>query len=304
MSALGETTVRAQATHALADQINAYVALTKPRVISLLLVTTLGAMMVAARGLPPLHIVIATLIGGYLGAGGANAINHFLDRDIDLLMRRTSTRPIPSGAVSPERALIFGIALGIASFVLLATVVNLLAAVLTIGALAYYVFVYTSWLKRSSVQNIVIGGAAGAVPPLVGWAAVTGEVSLLAIYLFAIVFYWTPPHFWALSLLIKDEYRRAHVPMLPVVRGDEETHHEILLYTLFLLALTVVVGALGLLGRFYLGSALALGTIFTIDAIRLVREADRNAALRVYKYSLLYLALLFVAMVIDRQLML
>src|SRR5579871_5353660 len=235
-------------------------------------------MLIAARGLPPIHTLLLTLIGGYLGAGGANAINHYLDRDIDPLMHRTSTRPIPAGAISPGRALAFGVGLGIAAFLVLGLFVNLLSAMLTVGALLYYVFVYTRWMKRSSVQNIVIGGAAGAVPPLVGWAAVTDQVSPLAVFLFAIVFYWTPPHFWALSLLIKDEYQRAHVPMLPVVRGEDETRFAILLYTIGMVALTTVVYGLGLLGPFYLVAALGLGGLFILSAIRLVQEADRAAA--------------------------
>jgi protoheme IX farnesyltransferase len=257
-------------------------------------------MVLAANGLPPLPLLIATLIGGALGAGGANAINCWLDRDIDSLMRRTVLRAIPAGVVTPEQALVFGIALTVSSFMVMAWFVNLLAALLTTGALVYYVVVYTGWLKRSSVHNIVIGGAAGAAPPLIGWAAVTGEVSVLALYLFAIVFYWTPPHFWALSLLIKGDYARAGVPMLPVVRGDEETRRQILLYSILLVALTAVMFGLGLLGPIYLVGALIFGGIFILYSAQLWRESSQAAARRLYKYSLLYLPLLFAAMIVDR----
>jgi len=282
--------------------VAAYVSLTKPRVVSLLLVTTLAAMVIAAEGMPPIHLVLLTLLGGALGAGGANAINCWLDRDIDAVMHRTVWRAIPSGVLRAEDALRFGIILGIASFVVLAAFVNLLSALLTMAALLFYVLIYTRWLKRSSAQNIVIGGAAGAVPPLVGWAAVTGEISLLAVYLFAIVFYWTPPHFWALSLLIKEDYRRAGVPMLPVVRGDRETHQQILLYSVVLVALTGVVFGAALLDVVYLVSALALGGLLILYAVRLRREATLAAARRMFKFSMLYLALLFCAMAIDRVL--
>jgi protoheme IX farnesyltransferase len=284
----------------LSDRVNAYISLTKPRIISLLLLTTFAGMVLAANGMPPLGLVLATMIGGALGAGGANAINCWIDRDIDSLMRRTVLRAIPSGIVTPGNALAFGIALGVGAFVVMAVFVNLLAALLTTGALVYYVGVYTQWLKRSSVQNIVIGGAAGAVPPLVGWVAVTGEISLLAIYLFAIVFYWTPPHFWALSLLIKGDYARAKVPMLPVVRGDDETRRQILLYSVLLAALTAVMFAVGLLGPIYLVGALIFGGLFVLFSAQLCREATQASARRLYKYSLLYLPLLFGAMIVDR----
>ncbi len=278
----------------------AYVNLTKPRVISLLLVTTLAAMVIAAAGMPPLGLVALTLLGGALGAGGANAINCWLDRDIDAMMHRTVWRAIPAGVLRPRDALTFGVLLGAASFAVLALFVNMLSAVLTLAALVFYVLVYTRWLKRSSTQNIVIGGAAGAVPPLVGWAAVTGEVSLLAVYLFAIVFYWTPPHFWALSLLIKEDYRRAGVPMLPVVRGEPETRRQVLLYSIVLVALTVVVFGLGLLGVPYLVGAVILGALLLRYAVRLLREATTEAARAMFKYSMLYLTLLFVVMAVDR----
>ena len=284
----------------IATTIAAYVSLTKPRVISLLLVTTLAAMVIAASGLPPMHLVLLTLLGGALGAGGANAINCWFDRDIDGVMHRTVWRAIPAGVLRPRDALAFGVLLGIASFVVLAAFVNLLSAVLTLAALLFYVLVYTSWLKRSSSQNIVIGGAAGAVPPLVGWAAVTGELSLLALYLFAVVFYWTPPHFWALSLLLKEDYRRAGVPMLPVIRGEAETRQQILLYSIGLVALTVAVFGAGLLGWPYLVGALILGAILILCAVRLLRAATAPAARRMFKYSMLYLALLFAVMAFDR----
>lgn len=279
----------------------AYFQLTKPRVMVLLLITTLASMMVAAGGMPALNTVFFTLLGGALASGGAGAINHYLDRDVDRLMVRTSDRPIPAGEISPGRALAFGIGLGALSFVLLTIFVNLLAAALSLGALLFYVFVYTRWLKRTSPNNIVIGGAAGAVPPLVGWAAVTGEVGLLALYLFAIVFFWTPPHFWALALLMRQEYERARIPMLPVVRGEDEARTQILLYSLQMVTITLTVFIFQLLGLFYLVAALALGGLFVYYAVRLRREASAQAARRLFRYSIIYLALLFVAMVVDRQ---
>jgi protoheme IX farnesyltransferase len=256
-------------------------------------------MLLAAGGLPPLHVLFLTLVGGALGAGGANAINCWFDRDIDSVMSRTASRAIPSGAVAPWQALAFGLLLGACSFLLLAVFVNVLAAALTLAALAFYVLVYTLWLKRSSEHNIVIGGAAGAVPPLVGWAAVTGEVSVLALALFAIIFLWTPPHFWALSLLMKGEYADARVPMLPVVRGEDETRRQILFYSIAMVAFTLVVTSFGL-GSFYFVVALGLGGCFLAFALRLIREATNAAARRLFRYSILYLALLFTAMVVDR----
>jgi len=280
--------------------LSAYLNLTKPRIIVLLLATTFAAMLLAANGLPPWHTILFTMVGGALGAGAANAVNCCIDRDIDALMRRTSVRSIPAGAVRPEQALRFGIVLAIASFAILAVFVNPLSAVLTLAAFAFYVLVYTKWLKRSTVHNIVIGGAAGAVPPLVGWAAVTGDIGLLAIYLFAIIFFWTPPHFWALSLLIKQDYAAAGVPMLPVVRGDAETRKQILLYTIVLGVLTVSVFAFGLLGMLYLAGAVILGLLFLAYAIQLMRQGTDAAARRVFRFSLLYLPLLFGVMVVDR----
>lgn len=278
-----------------------YLALTKPRVISLLLWVTLATMLVA--GDPGWRIVVATLLGGYLAAGGAGAINHYIDREIDARMSRTSTRPVAAGRIHPAAALWFGIALGAASFSIMAIFVNPLSAILSLAGLLFYVFVYTLWLKHTTPQNIVIGGAAGAVPALVGWTAATGRLSFAALYLFAIVFYWTPPHFWALSLLIKDEYAKTGVPMLPVVRGEKETRRQIYLYSWLLLAVTLLPFAGHLFGKFYLGASLALGAIFLTLAGRLLTKPSPSSALKLYLFSLLYLALLFTAMVIDRQLL-
>lgn len=277
-----------------------YLALTKPGIISLLLVTTLASMLVAAEGLPPLPLIAATLLGGALSAGAANTFNCYIDRDIDQLMGRTSLRPIPSGLISPNQALLFGFLLAILSVLCLGLFANWLAAALSVCGLLYYVFVYTCWLKRSSPSNIVIGGAAGAVPPLVGWAAVTGEVSLLAVYFFAIIFFWTPPHFWALALLIRREYEKANIPMLPIVRGEAETRHQILLYSVFLVAFTLLVVVFRQMGVFYLTSALLLGGLFLYHAARLFREANAIAARNLFRFSILYLALLFAAMAVDR----
>ena len=276
-----------------------YVQMTKPKVQSLLLFTTITTMYVA--GDPSIGLVLLTCLGGTLSAGGAGAINHALDRDIDAVMKRTRNRPVPSGRVSPRAAIVYGVLLGCSSFALLALTVNALAAVLAMAGLLGYVLVYTLWLKRSTPQNIVIGGAAGAMPPLVAWAAVTGGLDGAALYLFAIVFYWTPPHFWALSLLMKDEYERARVPMLPVVRGERETRRQILLYTLLLLAVSVLPFAGRLFDVLYLVAAFALGAVFVALTAVLMRRADRRSALRVYLYSLAYLALLFGAMVADAR---
>ncbi len=277
-----------------------YVALTKPKVQSLLLLTTVCTMEIA--GDPSLGLIALTVIGGYLSAGGAGAVNHYFDRDIDGLMARTANRPVPSGRVAPRAALIYGILLALASFVLLTATVNLLAASLAFSGFLGYVFVYTIWLKRRTPQNIVIGGAAGAIPPLVGWAAVTGGLGGMPLYLFAIVFFWTPPHFWALSLLMKDEYARVGVPMLPVVRGEQETRKQILLYSILLYAVTQLPFCAGGLGATYLVSSLLLGGLFIAGAVVLYRRADRRSALRLYLFSLLYLALLFGAMVLDVKL--
>jgi protoheme IX farnesyltransferase len=280
--------------------VSDYVDMTKPKVQSLLLFTTITTMYVA--GTPSIGLVLLTCLGGALASGGAGAINHYIDRDIDARMSRTANRPVPSGRVKPWAALTYGIVLGIASFALLATTVNVLAASLALSGLLGYVLVYTLWLKRRTPQNIVIGGAAGAVPPLVAWAAVTGHLSGAAIYLFAIVFYWTPPHFWALSLLMKDEYASAGVPMLPVVRGEAETRWQILLYTILLVAVTLLPFFFGVFDGLYLVAALLLGTAFTAMALKLRRDAERRTALKLYLFSLAYLALLFAAMVADARL--
>src|SRR5919198_4598364 len=278
-------------TWALGQVAGDYLEMTKPKVQSLLLFTTVTTMYVA--GTPSLGRVLLTCLGGALASGGAGAINHCLDRDIDASMTRTARRPVPSGRVSPGAAFAYGVALGVASFALLALTVNLLAAILALCGLLGYVLVYTVWLKRRTPQNIVIGGAAGAVPPLVGWAAVTGRVDPAALYLFAIVFYWTPPHFWALSLLMKDEYARVGVPMMPVVRGEAETRRQILLYTCLLGVLTLLPVAFGFFGAIYAVVALGLGAAFVVLAVRLQRRADRRSALRTYLFSLAYLATLF-----------
>jgi len=277
--------------------IRDYIALTKPKVQSLLLFTTITTMYVA--GDPSIGLVALTCLGGALSAGGAGAVNHYYDRDIDAVMKRTATRPIPSGRISPRTALWYGIALQVASFALLSLTVNVLAASLALAGFLGYVLVYTMWLKRSTPQNIVIGGAAGAVPPLVAWAATTGHLSGASLYLFAIVFYWAPPHFWALSLLMKDEYEHAGVPMLPVVRGETETRRQIVLYTLLLVAVTMLPFAGRLFNGVYAITALVLGLAFTGLAVLLYRRAERRAALRLYLFSLVYLALLFAAMVVD-----
>ncbi len=280
--------------------VSDYVALTKPKVQSLLLLTTVCSMEIA--GDPSIGLIALTVVGGYLSAGGAGAVNHWYDRDIDALMPRTANRPVPAGRVSPRAALVYGVTLAALSFVLLTTTVNLLAASLALSGFLGYVFVYTIWLKRRTPQNIVIGGAAGAVPPLVGWAAVTGGLGGMPLYLFAIVFFWTPPHFWALSLLMKEEYARVGVPMLPVVRGERETRKQILLYAILLWAVTQLPFCAGGLGTVYLVASLVLGAMFIGGAVALTRRPDRRSALRLYLFSLAYLALLFGAMVLDVKL--
>jgi heme o synthase len=277
-----------------------YVALTKPRIMALLLLTGFCGMVAGARGLPRWDVAVGAMVGLALACGGASAINHVLDRDIDRLMgERTRSRPVASERVSPSYALEFGLALSAFSFVLLASTVNVLTAALALVGNLFYVVVYTRWLKRSTPQNIVIGGAAGAVPPLVGWAAATGSLALPALFLFLIVFFWTPPHFWALALLIKRDYEAARIPMLPVVRGDRETTKQIVLYSLVLVGLTVVPFAAGWFGIVYLAAALALGAVFVWLALRLRRDFSPRRASALFHYSLLYLALLFVAIAID-----
>ncbi len=284
----------------LRQLVSDYVELTKPKVQSLLLLTTVCTMEVA--GDPSVGLIAVTVLGGYLAAGGAGAVNHAYDRDIDAQMPRTADRPVPSGRVSARAATIYGVVLSLLSFALLTVAVNPLAASLAYSGFLGYVFVYTMWLKRRTPQNIVIGGAAGAIPPLVGWAAVTGDVAGMSLYLFAIVFFWTPPHFWALSLLMKDEYARVGIPMLPVVRGERETRKQILLYSILLWAVTQLPFCAGGLGDIYMVSSTVLGGLFIAGAAVLYRRADRRSALRLYLYSLAYLALLFGAMVVDAKL--
>ena len=276
------------------------VTLTKPRIISLLLVTTIAPMFVA--GSPTWLTVLVVLAGGYLMAGGANAVNMYLDRDIDTQMSRTRLRPIPSGRMAPKAVLAFGVALATAATFLLARFTNVLTAVLALAGFYFYVFVYTRWLKRTTPQNIVIGGAAGAFPPLVGWAAMTGSIDLTAVYLFLIIFYWTPPHFWALALLKQRDYGRAGIPMAPLVWGERETMRQMLWYNVILIAFTLLPFTFGAFGIIYFVSAVILGGILLGGVIQIMLTPEWTApAWRVYKFSLLYLALLFVAMVVDRK---
>jgi protoheme IX farnesyltransferase len=310
----GQGVPASPATRTTGDTVRAYIALTKPRIIELLLVTTVPAMVLATRDLPGSSggvdwaswggLVFWTMLGGTLAAGSANAINCYLDRDIDLLMARTRRRPLPAHQVEPERAVVFGLALGVISFVVMGWFVNLVAAFLTLLAIAFYVVVYTVLLKRTTPQNIVIGGAAGALPPVIGWAAVTGNVGVPALLLFALVFYWTPPHFWALSLRIRKDYAAAGVPMLPVVRGIPETTRQIGLYAVLMVAISLVLWAVARMGAIYLGAAVVLGAIFLWQAYGLWRrgaseEASTAGAIRLYRYSISYLTLLFVAVAVD-----
>ena len=286
--------------HAQPSVLRDLVMLTKPRIISLLLVTTVAPMFVA--GNPGWLLVVVVLVGGYLMAGGANAVNMYLDSDIDTQMSRTKLRPIPSGRMGPRAVLAFGVALATAATFLLARFTNVLAALLALGGFYFYVFVYTRWLKRTTPQNIVIGGAAGAFPPLVGWAAMTGTIDLTAVYLFLIIFYWTPPHFWALALLKQRDYGRAGVPMAPLVWGERETMRQMVWYNVILIALTLLPAAFGAFGIIYLISALVLGGILLAGVVRVAMTTEwTKPAWQVYKFSLLYLALLFLAMVIDRK---
>jgi protoheme IX farnesyltransferase len=286
----------------LRQQILDYLSLTKPLIVALLLLTTLAAMFVAAGGMPPPGLIVWTMIGGALAAGGAGALNQYLDRELDSTMARTARRPIPAGRVAATHALAFGLILSAASVVVYLVFVNRAAAVLALAGNLYYVVLYTVLLKRNTPQNIVIGGAAGAIPPLVGWAAVTGGVNIPALCLFAIIFYWTPPHFWALALIKRNEYERGHIPMLPVVRGEHETRRQIFLYSLFTVALTLLLTPARVAGLFYLAVALLLGIILLIHAGVLLRGGTNRQAWRMYKYSSYYLALLFLAMVIDTTL--
>jgi protoheme IX farnesyltransferase len=276
-----------------------YVTLTKPRIMVLLLLTAAGGMFVGAEGVPGAGLLAATLGGLALACGGASALNHVFDRDLDTHMRRTDRRPVATGRIAPARALEFGVAMSALSFVVLASFVNVLAAVLALAGNLFYVVVYTGYLKRSTPQNIVIGGAAGAVPPLVGWAAATGNLTLPALLLFLIVFYWTPPHFWALALLIRRDYEAARVPMLPVVKGDAATARSIVRYTIVLVAVSLLPVVLRTAGWVYLGAALVLGAIFLALALALRSRTTPPRARRLFSYSLAYLALLFVALAID-----
>ena len=280
-------------------RIRSYVALTKPRIIELLLVTTLPTMFVADRGVPSLWLMVATLIGGALAAGGANAMNMVADRDIDRVMHRTRHRPLVTGDLTPRAALVFALCLEVAAFAELALAVNLLSALLAVSATLFYVFVYTLWLKRTSSQNIVIGGAAGAVPVLVGWAAVTGSLGWAPLVLFAVIFIWTPPHFWSLAVRYREDYAAAHVPMLPVVATFRRTARLILLYTGALVAVSLVFAPVGHMGALYVVAALALGAGFLVTAVRLQREQTPRAAMALFRYSITYLTLLFVAMAGD-----
>jgi heme o synthase len=290
----------ARAPRAAREVLLDYVSLAKPRIIPLLLITALGGMMVARRGWPSTGVVVLTLLGGALAAAGAGAINCWIDRDIDREMLRTRRRPLPDGRIAPSHALIFGIGLGLAAFLLLAFWVNVLAATLAISGLLFYVFVYTLWLKRWTAQNIVIGGAAGAVPPLVGWAAVTGSLDLTALYLFVVIFLWTPPHFWALALRLRRDYERAQVPMLPVVRGEPAARRQILLYTLVLVGATLAVVVTGVLGLLYLAGAATLGAGFIGLAVMNLRGRRQRWSRWLFDYSIAYLGLLFAVMVADR----
>jgi heme o synthase len=300
VSASTVTAARAAPVGGARQVVADYFELTKPKVQSLLLLTTITTMEVA--GSPSISRIGLTCLGGYLSAGGAGAVNHCYDRDLDAQMARTASRPIPAGRVSARAALIYGLSLAALSFLLLAVTVNLLAASLALGGFVGYVGVYTIWLKRRTPQNIVIGGAAGAVPPLVGWAATRGSLAWTAVYLFAIIFYWTPPHFWALSLLMKDEYAKVGVPMMPVARGERETRRQIVLYTLLLYVTTQLPFCAGEFGGVYLAASIPLGLMFIGGSVLLYLRADRRSALRLYLFSLLYLALLFGAMVADVKL--
>jgi protoheme IX farnesyltransferase len=296
---LDAVSVTTRAVRDMREVVWAYVRLTKPRIVGLLVVTTVPAMILAEGGVPSLGLILATVVGGSIVAGGANAMNMYFDRDIDQLMRRTQDRPVPSGQVEPERAALFGMILGAGGFAFLNLTVNLLAAVLTIGAFAFYVVIYTLVLKRSTPLNIVIGGAAGAMPPVIGWAAVTGEISVSAIIMFAIVTAWTPPHFWALSLNYASDYKRAGVPMLPVVAGPEETKRQILIYSLVLVVTSISLWFLGDAGYVYLAAASALGAGFLHFAYRLWRDGSGRSSAALFRYSLIYLALLFAAIAVD-----
>lgn len=281
-------------------RVRGFVALTKPRIIELLLVTTLPTMVVAARGMPPLWLMVATLVGGTLAAGGANAINMYVDRDIDAVMHRTSRRPLVTGVVQPTEALVFAVSLEIAAFALLWATVNLLSAVLAVSATLFYVFVYTLWLKRSSVQNIVIGGAAGAVPVLVGWSAVRDQIGLAPILLFVLIFVWTPPHFWALAIRYRDDYRAASVPMMPAVATFEKTARHILGYSVLVVIVSFGFGWAAGMGPIYWASSAVLGLVFCAFALDLYRVRTEARAMRLFHWSISYVTFLFLAMAVDQ----
>jgi protoheme IX farnesyltransferase len=284
----------------ISNFISGLINLTKPRIISLLLITAMAGMYLASQGSAPnSKIILFVLLGGALAAGGANSINNYLDRDIDLLMERTKIRPLAKGSIPPLVGLYFGIALNICSFLMLYFQVNLLSACLTISATLFYVFIYTMWLKRRTPQNIVIGGAAGAIPPLVGWAAITNEIGIPAIALFLIIFFWTPPHFWALSILLKDDYAKAKIPMLPVVSSIQETAKQIVRYSVFLVLITIIFSFHDSVSYIYLGSSILLGGIFIYLSIMFKAESTESRAKKLYIFSLLYLALLFLSIILD-----
>ena len=285
---------------ALRSRVAAYVALTKPRIIELLLVTTVPTMFVADRGVPSVWLMLVTLVGGTLAAGGANAINMYVDRDIDSIMKRTRNRPLVTGAVTPRAALTFALVLEVVAFVELWVLVNLLSAVLAVSATLFYVFVYTLWLKRTSTSNIVIGGAAGAVPVLVGWAAVRNSLSLAPLVLFAIIFVWTPPHFWALAIRYREDYAAAEVPMLPAVASLRHTARQIVFYTLALWACSLWFADVAGMGAIYLAAAVLLGAAFLFQALQLLRDSSAQRAMRVFSYSISYVTLLFSAMALDQ----
>lgn len=296
MSAVTATTRVARGVN---ETVLAYVRLTKPRIVALLVITTIPAMILAAAGMPALWLMLATVGGGSIVAGGANAMNMYFDRDIDQMMLRTRGRPVPAGQIEPEKAALFGMTLAGGGFIFLQLSVNLLAACLTLGAFAFYVVVYTLILKRATPLNIVIGGAAGAMPPVIGWAAVTGEIAVPALIMFAIVTLWTPPHFWALSLNFSDDYQRAGVPMLPVVAGERETKRQILLYSIVLVAVSLLLPLWSDAGLIYAAAAAALGALFVYYALRLWRDASDRGSAALFRYSIVYLALLFGAIAAD-----
>jgi protoheme IX farnesyltransferase len=281
-------------------RLKAYLALTKPRIIELLLITTVPTMVVAARGLPGLGLVVATVAGGALAAGGANAINMYVDRDIDALMKRTANRPLVTGAMTPRAALTFAIALEVVAFIELWALVNLLSAVLAVAATLFYVFVYTLWLKRTSSSNIVVGGAAGAVPVLIGWSAVTNSLGLAPVVLFAVIFVWTPPHFWALAIKYKDDYTAASVPMLPSVASFATVARQIVLYTVALWVASLVFVPVAGMGAIYTTAAVGLGAVFLLFSVQLQREHSAARAMRLFSYSISYVTLLFAAMAVDQ----